>query len=72
MTDFGVWLDGNHWAGVAHTEPDAVALMRVAGALSQADSEQLLLLARPEGWATITNEEGERVTLVIRERKENK
>lgn len=46
--------------------------MRFAGGLSQAESEQLLSLARPEGWATVTNDEGQRVTLVIRERKESK
>lgn len=60
---YGVWRDGWHFIGSTPVESEAVALMRESG-LSETETEQLLRLAVPEGWATVPVENGT-ITLVL-------
>lgn len=66
MTIFGIWRDGHRFIGATPDKARAVTLMRDCG-LSEREIEQLLALARPEGWATVSVSDTERVTLVLTE-----
>lgn len=62
MTLYGIWRDRCRFIGSTPDRFEAAALMRDCG-LSENEVWQLLELARPEGWATISTESGD-VTLV--------